>query len=101
MEITKNVILDLMPLYLADEVSADTKKLVDDFLKNDPELKKVFDSEKIDLPQNVTVPIKKEDKLEAYMKVKQLQIVKTIVFGVLISGVFLAILAAVMILTTH
>lgn len=96
MKVTKEVILDLLPLYVEGEVSEDTKALVREYLKTDPELEEItkeLASEKFD---EVDIPLKKEDKLEAYMKVKQLQIVKTIVFGVLISGVFLAIMAAVM-----
>ena len=38
MEITRNVIEDLLPLYLADEASADTRMLVGEYLKTDPEL---------------------------------------------------------------
>ena len=38
MDITRNVILDLLPLYLADEVSADTRALVDKYLESDPQL---------------------------------------------------------------
>ena len=37
MTITRDVILDLLPLYFAGQVSADTKKLVDEFLKTDPD----------------------------------------------------------------
>ena len=37
MTVTRNVILDLLPLYFAGEVSADTKALVDDFLRSDPD----------------------------------------------------------------
>ena len=36
MKITKDVIADLMPLYPAGEVSADTRALVEDFLKANP-----------------------------------------------------------------
>ena len=37
MTVTRDVILDLLPLYFAGEVSADTRTLVDDFLKSDPD----------------------------------------------------------------
>lgn len=37
MTITRDVILDMLPLYFAGQVSADTKALVDDFLKRDPD----------------------------------------------------------------
>jgi anti-sigma factor RsiW len=38
MNISRNVIQDLIPLYLADEASPDTRVLVEDFLAADPEL---------------------------------------------------------------
>ena len=37
-EVTKDVILDLLPLYLAGEVSAETAALVKKHLESDPEL---------------------------------------------------------------
>ena len=37
MTVTRDVILDLLPLYFAGQVSADTKTLVDEFLKTDPD----------------------------------------------------------------
>jgi len=37
MTVTRDVILDLLPLYFAGEVSADTKALVDEFLRTDPD----------------------------------------------------------------
>jgi len=41
MEITRNIILDLLPLYLAGEVSSDTQALVEKFLEDDQELANV------------------------------------------------------------
>ncbi len=37
MNVTRDVVTDLMPLYLAGEASTDSKKLVEDFLAADPE----------------------------------------------------------------
>ena len=37
MTVTRDVILDLLPLYFAGQVSADTKALVDEFLRTDPD----------------------------------------------------------------
>jgi hypothetical protein len=39
MTITKDVILDLLPLYEAGEVSADTRALVEAYLREHPEMK--------------------------------------------------------------
>ena len=37
MTITRDVILDLLPLYFAGQTSADTRRLVEEFLKTDPD----------------------------------------------------------------
>jgi len=37
MTVTRDVILDLLPLYFAGQVSTDTKTLVDEFLRTDPD----------------------------------------------------------------
>ena len=36
MTVTRNVVVDLLPLYLAGEASADTRSLVEAFMKEDP-----------------------------------------------------------------
>lgn len=38
MNVTREVVLDLLPVYLAGEASPDTRALVDEYLKQDPEL---------------------------------------------------------------
>jgi hypothetical protein len=45
MEVTRDVILDLLPLYLANEASPATRRLVDDFLRADPALAEVVSVE--------------------------------------------------------
>ena len=42
MSITRAVILDLWPSYVSDEASADTRALVDAFLRDDPEFAKLL-----------------------------------------------------------
>ncbi len=38
MNVTKDVVLDLLPVYLAGEASADTRALVEEYLARDPDL---------------------------------------------------------------
>ena len=38
MDVTREVIMDLLPVYLMGEASPDTRALVEDFLRRDPEL---------------------------------------------------------------
>src|SRR5258705_12913512 len=40
MKVTRDVIRDLLPLHLAGEASADTRTLVEEFLKDDPEFER-------------------------------------------------------------
>jgi hypothetical protein len=45
--VTRDVVLDLLPLYFAGQVSADTKTLVEEFLRTDPDFARMsqrFDS---------------------------------------------------------
>jgi hypothetical protein len=70
MKITRDVILDLLPLYLADEVSADTRALVAEFLEGDPELAQIARSSALEMKEDIPVPLTKEDKMEAYEEAK-------------------------------
>ena len=44
MEITRDVILDLLPLYLAGEVSDDSRALIKHYLESEPVLAKIADA---------------------------------------------------------
>jgi len=46
MEIERNVILDLLPMYLADEVSPETRELVDKYLETDQDLARFAQKQK-------------------------------------------------------
>ena len=82
MQVTRDVILDLLPLYLGNEVSADTRALVEDYLETDPELAQV--AERLGtsgLPGEIPSPLRQEDKMEAYKEAKRLIMVRTIVLA--------------------
>jgi hypothetical protein len=88
-EITRNVILDLLPLYLAHEVSADTRALVEEYLETDPELADILEqSAAMGLPEDIPIPLTKEDKMEAYEKAKRSMLLRTLIIAVTISVVF-------------
>ena len=94
MEITRNVILDLLPLYLADEASADTKALVERYLKEDPELADIArESEAMKLPEEESFTLNQEDMMNAYKEAKRFMFWRTIVLAAIISFSTLAILA--------
>jgi len=93
MEITRNVILDLLPLYLADEVSADTRTLIEQFLESDQELANVVKrSAELEFRKDVPAPLTEEDEMEAYRKAKRLMTQRTIFLGAIISVAILSLL---------
>ena len=87
MEITRNVIIDLLPLYIEEEASDDTKKLVKEYLEKDPELAEMAkETADMKLPDDAPVPLTKEDKMDAYKEAKRLMNIRTILLAVIISG---------------
>ncbi len=46
MTVTQNVIMDLLPVYLSGEASPDTTNLIEEFLRQNPELSGVVEEQK-------------------------------------------------------
>lgn len=79
-KITRDVILDLLPLYLADEVSADTRMLVEHYLEDDPELAEIArQSPAAELPQDIPVVLNREHALQAYREAQRLRFLQTLI----------------------
>ena len=94
MEITRDVILDLLPLYLAGEVSDDSRALVERYLETDPALAKIAEqSAIINLEEDVPVPLTTEDQMEAYKVAKQQMFWRIVILALVISFALLAFLA--------
>jgi anti-sigma factor RsiW len=93
-EVTWDVVLDLLPLYLAGEVSADTRTVVETYLESDPELAEMAKQPSaMGLPKDLPVPLTKEDEMEAYKEAKRWLFWRTVVLGVLISFTLLSVLS--------
>jgi hypothetical protein len=100
MEITRNVILDLLPLYAANEVSADTRTLVEKYLETDPELANVANQlDDIEKPEKIPVPLSRDDEMMAYKKARMIKFLITIILAGVLS-VFLVITLVVFFLSS-
>jgi len=96
MELDRDVIVDLLPAYLAGEASAATCRLVESRLASDPELARLAERGRAELAAARPPAIdRKEPNTVDLERVKRLAIIRTIVLSVLFSGVFLATLALV------
>jgi hypothetical protein len=100
MEVTGNVIRDLLPLYAANEVSADTRELVAKYLEHDPQLAQAA-RDLASTPGLGEVPaaMTSEHQLQAFREAKRMMFYRNLVwagvacFGLII-GLTLALLAA-------
>jgi len=93
MEITRDVILDLMPLVLAGEASNDTSRLVEQYLEQHPELARLVEkSSSLELFTDTPAPLNEVDQMEAYKEAKRLLFWRTVVIAVIIAIVLLVIL---------
>ncbi len=101
MEITRNVILDLLPLYSAKEVSSDTRALVEKYLKTDPELANVTKQlEAMEKPQSIPVPLSQDDKMKAYRKARRKNHLHTIFYAGAIFLLFILMISLWMFFTS-
>ena len=84
-KITRNVILDLIPLYLAGEASQDTKELVEEYLETDKELAEMAkQSTTFTLPADVPVPLEKDQALQLYIEAKRQMTIRIAIIGLTI-----------------
>ena len=71
MAVTRDVILDLLPLYLSEEASSDSRALVREHLDKDPELARLAQEWKGRLPDPPPAPVHPEAQAIAYQEAKR------------------------------
>jgi hypothetical protein len=49
MRVTQDVVMDLLPVYLAGEASPDTRELIEEFMRQDPDVASVVEAQKREL----------------------------------------------------
>ena len=99
MKIQRNVILDLLPLYLAGETSPETQALVKQHLENDPELAEMAKQiAAMSKQEDIPVPLEKEDQMKAYKEAQRLILQRTLIWGAIIAFAVLSFLGAAFLL---
>jgi len=74
-EIPDFVILDLLPLYFEGEVSKETKLLIEEYLRQNPQMAALAEQANLTTTlQDVLAPLKKENEMEALRKAKRLMV---------------------------
>jgi hypothetical protein len=73
MNVTREVITDLWPVYVANEASADTRALVDEFLQQDPEFAQLLQENGAEsLLKLAPPPLPPDRELQALSRTKRL-----------------------------
>lgn len=85
MKVTRDVILDLLPVYLANEASADTRALVEQFLADDPALARLVNQSKVELGEAAIPSASLKDlEMKSFVKTKRLLHWQKLVLGLAI-----------------
>jgi anti-sigma factor RsiW len=84
MNITQNVIHDLVPAYLSGEASADTVALVEEFLRLDPELARTVESLRANPLPELHIALRPTQEKETLTMTKQLLWWRGVLMGVAI-----------------
>ena len=91
MEITRDVILDLLPLFLAGEASSDTEVLVKKYLETDLELAEMVKKAAVmDQADRIPEPLSKENQMESYEKAQKRIYQRIVILGSIIAFVILS-----------
>ncbi len=81
MNITRNVVLDLIPLYVANELSEDSRRIVEEFLKTDPGLAELVKKMAANgLRGTPRVAPSREAELRAFVQTRRIMLVRTAVW---------------------
>jgi len=90
-KIPQSVILDLLPSYLANEVSEETRSLIEEYLTHDPHLATLAEMAK-NAPalQEIPAPLTKETEMESFEKSKRLMVQHNVFLTLAVLSTFLA-----------
>ena len=91
MEPTRDVIKDLLPLYLAGEASADSRALVAEHLDRDPELAALARQWRSQLPGPPPAPVNLDAQALAYQEARRQITNRVITLAAVIAGGVLAV----------
>lgn len=95
MTVTRDVVLDLLPIYLAGEASADTQALVAEHLERDADLAKLAQSWRKNLATPPPVAVDAEAQARAFHRAQRLILVRTLGLAALITVGVLSLIALV------
>ena len=81
MNITRKVVMDLIPLYAANEVSEDSRQIVEEFLKTDPELAELVKKMAANGWRGTpSAPSSRDAEMRAFLQAKKIMLARAVVW---------------------
>ena len=71
MDIPRHLIIDLLPSYLADDISDPTRQVIEQILQQDDELRALL-NKNVMLNDDIPINLKKDDEMNSFQRTKQL-----------------------------
>jgi hypothetical protein len=71
MKITRDIVTDLWPLYQSGEASADTRALIEEYLREDPEFARRLREEALSLLEPVPVDLQPDHEMKTFTRTKR------------------------------
>lgn len=95
-EINRNIVMDLLPLYIAGEASPETTESIKQYLETDPELAEIAkEMAKANSLGKVPLPFKREAALETYNEAKKWMTIRAVSIAAVVGLVFMCLFASV------
>ena len=92
MDLPRSVVADLLPMYLAGEVSQETREFIEQYLQTDKEMALMAKQATIELHEGVPIPLSKENEMKALEDAKKVVFWRTVFLTALVGSVILALI---------
>lgn len=91
-DLNRNIVMDLLPLYISGEASPDTVESIKKYLETDPELAEIAkEMAKANSLGKVPLPFKREAALETYNEAKKWMTTRAIGIAAIVGLVFMCL----------
>lgn len=81
MNVTREIITDLLPVYYSDECSRDSKLLVEEFFRTNPEFERQARELRISFPSTIPNGLSKEDEMKSLGKTRRMLRLRSSIMG--------------------
>lgn len=95
-EINRNIVMDLLPLYISGETSPETTEAIKQYLEADPELAEIAkEMAKANSLGKVPLPFKREAALETYTEAKKWMAIRTVGIAAVVALVLMCLFTGI------